>query len=198
MSDDTAPAAPAGWYPTADGGQRYWDGTTWLDVPAPPTVDEPGEPLVETPEAASAASVLRSQGERRGLRTLWVVLAVVAVVVVGLIVYGLSRPKTPSLQAAYDACAPDTSKTATGDSGVHLEDDGATLTVDTKGQEDIVGASVVDLACVLAATSAPASVTANMDSTRALDGTQTATWDGITATWRYHPDNGFELVLTTN
>jgi len=34
MSDEIAPA-PAGWYPNPDGGQRYWDGTSWLDIPAP-------------------------------------------------------------------------------------------------------------------------------------------------------------------
>lgn len=24
-------AQPAGWYPTPDGGQRYWDGSAWTD-----------------------------------------------------------------------------------------------------------------------------------------------------------------------
>ncbi|AOW94406.1 hypothetical protein BFN03_04145 [Rhodococcus sp. WMMA185] len=28
---------PAGWYPAPDGGQRYWDGTKWLDIPEPET-----------------------------------------------------------------------------------------------------------------------------------------------------------------
>ncbi|WP_418004265.1 DUF2510 domain-containing protein [Mycobacterium sp. PDNC021] len=26
---------PAGWYPTPGGGQKYWDGTQWLDLPDP-------------------------------------------------------------------------------------------------------------------------------------------------------------------
>jgi cytochrome bd-type quinol oxidase subunit 1 len=34
MSPDNSPA-PAGWYPNPDGGQRYWDGTAWLDLPDP-------------------------------------------------------------------------------------------------------------------------------------------------------------------
>jgi len=34
MSNDKSPA-PAGWYPDPEGGQRYWDGTTWLDFPEP-------------------------------------------------------------------------------------------------------------------------------------------------------------------
>jgi hypothetical protein len=30
------PTAPAGWYPQADGSQRYWDGTSWT----PPTTSD--------------------------------------------------------------------------------------------------------------------------------------------------------------
>lgn len=30
-----APNAPAGWYPDPEGGQRYWDGEKWLNIPAP-------------------------------------------------------------------------------------------------------------------------------------------------------------------
>ena len=32
---DSAPKAVPGWYPTPSGGQRYWDGNTWLDIPEP-------------------------------------------------------------------------------------------------------------------------------------------------------------------
>lgn len=37
VSHATAEGAntPPGWYPTPDGGQRYWDGSKWLDIPAP-------------------------------------------------------------------------------------------------------------------------------------------------------------------
>ncbi|WP_258008660.1 DUF2510 domain-containing protein [Rhodococcus sp. ENV425] len=38
MSDDKTPA-PAGWYPDPNGGQRYWDGTRWLDFPGSGAVD---------------------------------------------------------------------------------------------------------------------------------------------------------------
>lgn len=34
MSD--APKAPPGWYPDEAGEARYWDGSQWLDLPAPP------------------------------------------------------------------------------------------------------------------------------------------------------------------
>ena len=42
----------------------------------------------------------------------------------------------------------------------------------------------------------PTTVIAQMDSTRALDGTRDATWDGMTATWTYHPDDGLDVILT--
>lgn len=34
-----------------------------------------------------------------------------------------------------------------------------------------------------------------IDSTRALDGTQTDSWKDIDARWTYHPDNGLRLTL---
>lgn len=34
MSDEPRSAAP-GWYPSPDGGQRYWDGQQWLALPDP-------------------------------------------------------------------------------------------------------------------------------------------------------------------
>ncbi|SNS94754.1 DUF2510 domain-containing protein [Rhodococcoides kyotonense] len=36
MSDEPHAAQP-GWYPTPDGGQRYWNGSAWLDLPNPAT-----------------------------------------------------------------------------------------------------------------------------------------------------------------
>jgi hypothetical protein len=32
-SDPAPPKTPAGWYPTPDGRQRYWDGSRWTDLP---------------------------------------------------------------------------------------------------------------------------------------------------------------------
>ncbi len=34
---DQAPKAAAGWYPTPEGGQRYWDGDQWTSLPEPPS-----------------------------------------------------------------------------------------------------------------------------------------------------------------
>jgi hypothetical protein len=51
MSDD-APRPVAGWYPNANGEQRYWDGEKWLDIP-PPHATQP------------TAGPTRKKGERR-------------------------------------------------------------------------------------------------------------------------------------
>lgn len=44
----------------------------------------------------------------------------------------------------------------------------------------------------------PESVKAHMFATRALDGRQTDTWPGFSASWSYHPDDGMDLVITAS
>ena len=216
MGDETV-NAPAGWYPTDAGTRRYWSGTEWLDIPDPdasrfdapqpentptppdwqdvPHLATPPAPPVEAPETHAAAASNSS-------KTVFIVAAVVgALVLVGIAAFVL-RPRGDSgapllgkdarIQDAYSSCNLG-SKT-----GANLGDGGATLTLDGKGEEDSTGLALTDLVCPLVALKTPDSVISNMDSTRALDGTQTATWDGIKATWRYHPDSGMEVVLTTN
>ncbi|OZC84452.1 hypothetical protein CH304_18645 [Rhodococcus sp. 15-649-1-2] len=41
MNNDSQAAQP-GWYPTPDGGQRYWNGTAWLDLPDPASTHNTG------------------------------------------------------------------------------------------------------------------------------------------------------------
>lgn len=62
-----------------------------------------------------------------------------------------------------------------------LRDGGRTLLLDNKGEEDVLGLDVFDIACVLDELHAPSSVIAKMDSTRALDGMQSASWGNIEA-----------------
>lgn len=75
-----------------------------------------------------------------------------------------------------------------------LGDEGTSLSISTGG-EDSAGASLSDVACVLAALDVPDSVITRIDSTRALDGRQEASWDDLDATWGYHPDTGLDLVV---
>lgn len=73
-------------------------------------------------------------------------------------------------------------------------DGGDSLTIRGGGeQRSIYDAS--DIACVLREADAPSHVMTHITSTRALDGQQTASWDGISARWTYHPDPGLSLIL---
>lgn len=69
MSQDS-PQAPAGWYPNPSGGQRYWDGQKWLDIPEP--------------ESSSTASVSQGASEKSKNTKLylWIAAAVVAAIVI--------------------------------------------------------------------------------------------------------------------
>lgn len=80
-----------------------------------------------------------------------------------------------------------------------LGDNDQTLVIDMAGDDPGSGtASAADLMCVLGELEAPQSVLAQMESTRALDGMQSATWSTYKATWTYHPANGLDMILTHN
>jgi hypothetical protein len=90
------------------------------------------------------------------------------------------------LRYAYDLCS-------AGD----LADDDHTLIIDVGGEAYGSGDDIVDgLACVLDALDTPQSVISQMESTRALDGMQTAEWDDFEASWTYHPDDGVDVIIT--
>ncbi|NLU65470.1 DUF2510 domain-containing protein [Rhodococcus sp. HNM0563] len=42
-------STPAGWYPNPGGGQRYWDGSTWLDLPDPDSNGKPKRKIRKKP-----------------------------------------------------------------------------------------------------------------------------------------------------
>ena len=77
-----APKPPAGWYPTPEGGQRYWDGDAWSNLPAPPG------------DAAPRPA--------RNRRTVWVVAIVVGVV---LALGGAAAVVVSNLNASAEAQA---------------------------------------------------------------------------------------------
>lgn len=75
-----------------------------------------------------------------------------------------------------------------------LSDDGTALYMEGSGSESL-GVSVGYQVCVLRDLDAPATVYSRMDSTSALMGVQTASWDGIEANWTYHPRRGLDIYL---
>lgn len=79
--------------------------------------------------------------------------------------------------------------------GTAVRDDGDTLLINGKGDEDTTGVTPDALKCLISALDAPTAVQAHMYDTRALDGRQEESWDGFTASWSYHPDNGLDLII---
>jgi hypothetical protein len=78
-----------------------------------------------------------------------------------------------------------------------LGDSDHTLEIDTAGEDYGSGtATLTGLDCTLDFLNAPRSVRAKMESTRALDGMQSATWGNFEASWTYHPDQGLDVIVT--
>lgn len=91
------------------------------------------------------------------------------------------------LEDAYTSCS--------SPYGITVGDNGKSMAIDTQGAEDASGASLTDAACVLGALEVPDYILTQIDSTRALDGTQSAEWNGLAATWNYHPDSGMTMSI---
>lgn len=90
------------------------------------------------------------------------------------------------IETAVDRCVSNTR-------GVEVGDGGRSLNIVGAGRFD--GPKIEDVACVLFSTGIPDSVVSRIDSTRALDGMQEASWDGYHAFWTYHPDDGLWMVI---
>lgn len=192
----------AGWHDIGDGVERYHDGYAWTEARRPleavPT--ESDDVAALAPEAANSARGSKaSKWAKARVAPLVALGTVAAIVVIGVVVTvasgngGGSSPSSSAsthLQAAVDSC-----NLNRGASGVSLGDEGHSLVLDGKGDDDLNGISVERQACVLSAVEVPDATLNLMSTTRALDGRQTADWDGYTATWTYHPDTGLNLTL---
>jgi len=89
------------------------------------------------------------------------------------------------LDAASDAC----------DAG-RIGDAGRSLVLDMQGDDWGSGDLTVDeVMCVLEHLDVPDVTLDRMGATRSLDGRQEDDWNGIEASWTYHPDNGLDVIL---
>jgi len=83
-----------------------------------------------------------------------------------------------------------------GVTGLDVGDEGATVTFDMKGEDELTGIGYTDVACLLGELGTPSNVLSHIDQTTSMDGRQTESWDNITVSWSYHPDRGLDGVLT--
>lgn len=80
-------------------------------------------------------------------------------------------------------------------SGIRLEDGGKTITFDSKGEDDVIGAGYVDVYCLFEELEMPTSISSHIGQTTSMDGRQTETWNGIEVSWSYHPKRGLDGLL---
>lgn len=79
--------------------------------------------------------------------------------------------------------------------GITIGDEGKTLTVDMMGEDEWSGASYEDTMCIIRAVGTPDYVISDIESTNSMAGRLDEEFDGITATWDYHPDNGLDITF---
>lgn len=133
---------------------------------------------------------------KQSKKLLWIGLSsgfaagVLATVLVATIVTAVGAASGPSFQSAAEEC------NAAHTAGISVGDKGSSITIDTKGEDDSSGASFDDASCILSALNIPDSVTSQIDDTSAMDGRQSASWEGVDASWTYHPDSGMKLILS--
>ncbi len=83
--------------------------------------------------------------------------------------------------------------------GVSLEDGGKTLTFSAVGKYSysVSAPTYSDIECALGVLKTPSFIKTQINTTRALDGMQKATWGKISALWTYHPDNGINISFNS-
>jgi len=76
---------------------------------------------------------------------------------------------------------------------VKIADEGATLLVDTKSEHG----DVDNAACVTQNIDTPKRITSAIANTTAMMGAQTDSANGYSYRWSYHPDNGLNLIISS-
>lgn len=123
-------------------------------------------------------------------KNLPIILAAIAII--GVLIYFASGQSKNKLEKAYDA--------AGGYSlypYVTLSDDKQSIKGDTNpynNDDDYASSGFQSIKNINESLGLPEALWDKLLRTRALDGTQTATYDDIVLSWTYHPDNGLEII----
>ena len=146
-------------------------------------------PAVASPDITiNSVSAQQAKGKKNNL-VLILALGIPGAFVAIILIFFFFGPKGSPFPAALEACG------IYDDEYIYVADDGNTLLMDGDGEESW-GEDTSDISCVLNELDVPDSVVAKMDGTNSLQGVVSDSWDGIEAEWTYHPDDGFDVVLT--
>jgi len=128
---------------------------------------------------------------------------VIAVVLVPVGINAFTELQTNAAEAAKVAAQAEKEKTffnnVAANCGVFnsfavtIETDGSSMFVSGYGDEDVIGMPIDDLVCVITGAGVPQTVIDRMNTTTSLMGIQEASWDDLSASWSYHPDNGLDI-----
>ena len=157
--------------------------------PTPPSADFP------TAQPPGADQVSGDQPVTQAPRVSPVVASIVGAAAGAVVALAIALPLTLSDSASSDVLT-DAVESCGSPEGIALEDGGATLVFDHRGEDDLAGGSIMDILCVFAELDMPTRISTHMDQTTSLDGRQTESWDGLEIQWSYHPDRGMDGVIT--
>lgn len=118
-------------------------------------------------------------------------VAVGAVALAGIAFAAFSNSQPSVLAIAVNECD------LTDNEYVSVDKNGKGIFIDGEGEESL-GLAIEDIGCLLSEIDVPDSVINKMSSTTAMMGAQEAEFEGIIATWSYHPDNGLDIGFSTN
>lgn len=146
------------------------------------------QPSVRPRKSRRSPWLFASIGGAIGL-ALGLVIGLVAVPAIGTGIMSQAEALAPSpFVVALDTCDLSDSAYAT------IGDDGASLELQSEGDE-AVGMSADEFVCVIEALDVSDAVISRLETTRALDGRQEASWGNFSASWTYHPDNGVNMLI---
>lgn len=95
------------------------------------------------------------------------------------------QEKLTKLQEAYDSCS---------SSRIKLTDDGKSIVADSKNKYDTD--TYYDILKIIRKLDLPSSLEDSMNTTNALMGKQTESYDDYEVSWSYHPDNGLDVIFS--
>ena len=171
------------------------NGTASVETPAGSTTDAAAPTDASAPSASAPLPSSPPAFSPREIKIAAVGLAIgVAVGVVGSLLVASVAGGISSIAAGSPMTDAATTCDVETNPWITVGDEGRSISMQSEGEE-AVGADFEDLACVLLELDTPDSVINRIDSTRALDGRQTGTWEDYSASWGYHPDNGLDIVI---